>query len=772
MYNVYDRGNRRLFIDHNTGSVGTSVLVSGGVGKVGSSFTISTTASQAVIVLPNNFLSDGTSDKVLIQGVFGTLARAGSAYTFQAATAPFSAVSVPVNATIYPYQVDKSTNPFPIGDAVLSEALGLLSISTPIEVANGFKLVPVPTTSGFINVLVEETTGQIYFGIKKNGGLVFTRVDSDFALKDFADVLVNQENGQYLIDIRDKNDVVMAALKRNGSALIESLLIGDVELFRNQDPRYFLNIFDEIMRRICFGIRKTGIVEIDTLAVRKTLSTASSSALHYVGSNGQSNSVGADAYDFIDVVQPYNNTKLLDTAGTYTTIGDNLVFAPLTAPIRPLNGGGAYPDNIGGQDPSTALANTMSWLLGGGNRWHMAVYGQGGTGIDVWGKGGSGNSWVKGDFEFQAAVAIAKRQDLEVLYEAEFLVAGENDYNSTTYLAKLIQFGFDVQGRKKLNGQPNDIPVLSYQQHTFATDGTTTSLSTMAELYAGLQSPHHNLIGPRYQKRYEAVGVNGASGVHHNAWAYLELGEKAAQVLDHIKNKGSKWKPLRPIKIAHNTTTGIIQIDLSAPVGQLRFDRHLPRPQYWGSGTTPHYWSRGRGFTINGITLDGSYLGNNNPVTFSGNSILIQVPPGVTPSDGLLHYATKSANQTGTYVWGDRNNQGARNGEVCDSDPFRAYLQQKLICSVTNGSAVVTIGARGFRRVGWYWRVECEQRASGLGNAAPLLPFDCIVKTRDSDTQVTLSDVWPGATGSAELTFRPDHSNYLVAFSLPTNYQE
>jgi Carbohydrate esterase, sialic acid-specific acetylesterase len=491
----------------------------------------------------------------------------------------------------------------------------------------------------------------------------------------------------------------------------------------------------------------------------------SASLIHYAGANGQSNVIGGDAYDFIDSFQPYNNLKLIDSTGLYSTVGDNLNWVPATAPIRSLNGGVDYPDNIGGQESQTAFANTMSKLYGAGVQWAIANYGRGGTGIDIWGKGGTGNSWVKGDFELQAAVMLAARHKLTLQYECEALIAGENDHANASYLQKLIQFGKDVQGRKSFlpNGQTEDIPVLSYQQHCFATDGSTVSLGTMAELYAHLQSPYHYCIGPRYQYRYVPVGQNNASGVHNDAWAQIQMGEKRAQALHVIKSQGGEWGPMRPIKITHTLATGILKIDLYVPYGPLRFDDNFQIPATLNGSANP--WLLGRGFQLAGQGLTNS--SGNNSVSISGNSIIIQLPPNATVADNLVNYAIYTT-QAGVYAPGRGAAGFPRGGQVCDSDPFRGEYAQRIFCNVTNGSTNVTsVTSNGFRRVGWYWRVEAEQLAAG-----GQLPAYTIVSTRNSDSQITLSGAWTGVTGVVELMLRPDHSNYLLAFSLPIGYEE
>jgi hypothetical protein len=75
---------------------------------------------------------------------------------------------------------------------------------------------------------------------------------------------------------------------------------------------------------------------------------------------------------------------------------------------------------------------------------------------------------------------------------------------------------------------------------------------------------------------------------------------------------------------------------------------------------------------------------------------------------------------------------------------------------VTHGSPVVTSTSSGeFEyRAGW-------DLVSGAG-----LPTDAIVVSHDSDDQLTLSTPWPGASGTASLSYHHDERNFCVHFSM------
>jgi hypothetical protein len=729
-------------------SSATKIFVNGDFTKVAiaADVTLSATVPTAITIEPN-LLAVGGTLLATIAAYPGTITRSATEILFTPSVYPPAPVplvawvdAVVIGATV-------GVNPLSVGKSTLTEKDGILNISTPLQVEAGGKYFTIPTSSGFVHAIVNETTNDIYFGIRSsNGGLVFTKIDSNFALGEDVGVQINTDNG-FALELKNQFDQIVAGLKPDGTMLAQGFGIGDAAISRALDDRYMASFTNEITKDVCLGIRKSGVTEIASLAVGGiTESHESSSVIHFLGETGQSNSTGADGSIYLDADQPHSNLMLADTLASYSTLGDNLNFQPLTAPIRPLNGGVAYPDNIAGQCASISCANEGSALYGKAHQTYVASTGQGGTGIDVWRKGGTGNAYAKLIFELQAAIMIAARTGRKLVIDGILLVAGENDNNNANYERDIIQLGLDLQELARIAGLSQIVRVFSFQQHCFAPNGSTPALSTKAELEAHRKSPYHVLVGPRYQYGYVPPG-GGPSGVHHDSWSYRRLGIKARQVM-HLSNVcGVKWQGCRVKAITHNKTTGVIKVDLYVPFGPLRFDADCPPPAQLQGGVA-NYWIKGQGFETDGHTLN-----SGNPVTISGNSILIQIPPGFDVAGNRLRYAM-SCNQTGGYVWGDRS--AGRCGSVCDSDMHRGYDMEVLTCNVANGSANIT-GA--FPNRGQYDRV------TGASLAKP-----AIVKARTSDTALVLSKPWTGATGIAKLTFWHDQSNYLSAFDLPIPY--
>jgi hypothetical protein len=91
-----------------------------------------------------------------------------------------------------------------------------------------------------------------------------------------------------------------------------------------------------------------------------------------------------------------------------------------------------------------------------------------------------------------------------------------------------------------------------------------------------------------------------------------------------------------------------------------------------------------------------------------------------------------------------------------DSDDFVGYDIETLTVNVTNGSTTNTSTAPNAFRT----------RAGRDAIDSCVLPAGTIVKRKNSNTQLTLSNPWPGPSGTADLTFHHDQHNYCVQFEM------
>ncbi len=65
--------------------------------------------------------------------------------------------------------------------------------------------------------------------------------------------------------------------------------------------------------------------------------------------------------------------------------------------------------------------------------------------------------------------------------------------------------------------------------------------------------------------------------------------------------------------------------------------------------------------------------------------------------------------------------------------------------------------------------IQAIRRAGRDAIDSCVLPAGTIVKRKNSNTQLTLSNPWPGPSGTADLTFHRDQHNYCVQFEMPVS---
>jgi hypothetical protein len=97
-----------------------------------------------------------------------------------------------------------------------------------------------------------------------------------------------------------------------------------------------------------------------------------------------------------------------------------------------------------------------------------------------------------------------------------------------------------------------------------------------------------------------------------------------------------------------------------------------------------------------------------------------------------------------------------RRGQLLDSDPFVPWDAETIPCAVTAGSARVTS-----KTAGAFHARGPRDLASAAG-----LTAGTMIAAQASDSDLTLSQPWTGASGSADILFHTDQRNYCVAFEL------
>ncbi len=439
---------------------------------------------------------------------------------------------------------------------------------------------------------------------------------------------------------------------------------------------------------------------------------------------GQSLSVGAGA-PAITRSQPFHNLKLVEHA-----------LVPLVEPIRPraTSGDGQYPGNILGETPHSAMANQLTSLSPDTVTLHSVV-GWSGHCLNDIDKRGGGLAYPSGLEETRLFKQLAKAEGKTFATGAVILTHGECDSRNENYESSLYQLWQDYNSDLiAISGQNEPVVLLLSQQHSFPLDGSL-SASTVAQWSAGVKHPGKIIcVGPKYQYIYTP------DRIHLDAPSYIRLGEKYAEVFDHVVRLHQPWQPLQPEKISRDGR--VLTVTFHVPNPPLAWDETLD-PPHQGAWTE---WANGRGFEVLG---DQGAL-EISQVDIHDRDILITLrsPPvgPITVRYAMVQDAHRAAG-------GDAH---GRRGQLRDSDPFVGLDAQTLACRVVHGSNMVTaIDPRAFE----------GRTARDLVNG-PNLQGETIIREKSSQDAVALSSPWEGPTGEASLEFHYDHRNYAVAFRM------
>ncbi|HEY2902347.1 MAG TPA: dockerin [Polyangia bacterium] len=429
----------------------------------------------------------------------------------------------------------------------------------------------------------------------------------------------------------------------------------------------------------------------------------------------------------------------------------SLSVVPLTEPIRALvplaNYPSAYPANIFGETPHSFMADQISTLYAPWNQGEYvtvhSVVGESGQGIAVIGKGApdtghTGRAYAATLFEVKAITRLAKAAGKTYGVGAIIFTHGEQDATNKTYGAAVHQLWSDYNtDLAAITGQTTSIPMLLTQQHSAPFTAGSAADSTQAAWQLGVMYPGDFICaGPKYQYQYQSEGR------HLTTPGYDRLGAKYAQVYYQAIALGQHWQPLQPKSVMKSGKT--ITIDFNVPVAPLNWDENILPPHQ----TTLTEWAKGRGFEVR----NASGRATIDSVAIVGSTVVLTLAADSQASGWVVGYATVQ-DDAGMMAGPTRG----RRGQLRDSDPFVAVDAQTIACTVTNGSAQIQA-----RTPGAFRTREGRDLAAGVG-----LKPETIVLTKTSDSAMTLSQPWTGASGTADIDFRNDQRNYCVSFEMP-----
>ena len=384
---------------------------------------------------------------------------------------------------------------------------------------------------------------------------------------------------------------------------------------------------------------------------------------------GQSLSIGGLGSPLTATTQRFSNLKLFLGGATVPPFDPSLApltMVPLVEPIRPTDPGypSAYPGNIDGETPHTAMADQITQLVmdaGGGHDYVgvHSVVGESGQPMTVIKKNGvftsttgtGGRAYAATLFEVAAIARLAAAQGKTYGVGAVAITHGEADAGNNNYANDLFQLISDYNADlAPLTGQTARIPMLVSQQNSVPGGANQVSVSAVQQWKAGVDHPGDIVcVGPKYQYSYAVDSAH----IHMGAVEYEKVGEKLGQVYYERVVLGHDWKPLQPTTA--EVSGNVITVHFHVPVPPLVWDTAMP-PAH----TAIPEWASGRGFEVSAAgpaqTIDSVEIVGEDAVKITCRSDLT----GRAVTVGYAATSDGTFMPGGTYRW----------GHLKDSDPF------------------------------------------------------------------------------------------------------
>ena len=375
---------------------------------------------------------------------------------------------------------------------------------------------------------------------------------------------------------------------------------------------------------------------------------------------GQSLSVGQMGQPILSTNQPYNNLKLttdhlqlpIDPNDT------NIAIVPLVEPIGrySTNYPSAWPQNIAGETPHTAMADEITALVRAstGHDYvtaHSCV-GENGQGMiylkkDAPHVGVNGHAYEASMIETKAFTRLAKAAGKTYGVSAIIVTHGETDAGNQQYEEQLYKLWTDYNSDiPAITGQDRKILMIVSQQNACADH----SASAQAQWKIGEDHPDWIVCsGPKYQYPY------APDSLHLIADGYRQLGEKYGQIYYDRVILGRDWEPLAPTGIERSGMA--ITIRFHVPVAPLVWDTNFDAPH-----PSVDEWKNGKGFEVS--TAAGAKVAIQS-AEISGDSVVLTcaADPG---ANALVGYAMVGEPKK----FRSQHSGSLRWGLLRDSDPF------------------------------------------------------------------------------------------------------
>jgi hypothetical protein len=388
---------------------------------------------------------------------------------------------------------------------------------------------------------------------------------------------------------------------------------------------------------------------------------------------GQSLSVGVKGAAVTLTKQPFGNLKLslgnaIVTEPPYQPDNPHLALVPLVEPIRPETRTypAAYPINIWGESPHTAMADEISALYrtdaAGDFVTVHTVVGESGQALSVIERQveplpDRGHAFAASLFEVAAITRLAAAAGKTYGVGAVVLTHGETDAMNQNYEQGILRLADDYNASiRAITQQEQAVPLLLTQQHA-APGAVGRAGSPIAQWKAAMDRPGAIVcVGPKYQYPY------APDALHLTAAGYDRLGEKYGEVYYERVVLGRAWRPLEPIAATRDGRRVVLTFHVPYP--PMAWDDALPSPH----AAAHPAWAKGRGFEVEDRTGELTIAS----VTLGGATVTIELANEPTAPDLVARYAMTQD--------GDGNQGGradGRIGQLRDSDPLIGYATKQ-----------------------------------------------------------------------------------------------
>lgn len=734
------------FLSETIFFVNTDQVVSAVIADV----TIAVSGATAVTFEPNMVPLEGTI-KGTLSGIAGAFTKDISNTYFTPANTLASPVTLLAGVGFVKLGENASLNPLEIGARTFCESNQVLELDGQLNIFSS-----ILGSGGLSNkwrFSFRDLLDSISFGILKNGWTFIGKLL-------LGKTEITTEGDRFIWSVSDKFGFLAASLERK----TQIFRVKIIQVGKTKAVSTLGNVlaFSNALESMAFKVNRGTITafKLRSQDIRAEFINAQYpyqkdlrliNQLNAIISNGQSLSVGAFQNPLsLYPTYPNNAYKLRDSgSGTaFDGTGDIVSLVPLAEPIRPVGGIAEFPNNIMGESGLTDFAAELIRILGSDFRCAFDAVGVGGDPYAGIKKGGFHNSYAKATEQYGRLKTGAVKKGWTLNIPFEIWDHGQTDWADTNYLSYILEQYTNINAdHRPISGQPTSIPLLITQQSAAPYASGSASASTIAQWQAAKNNPGKIVLAaPNYQYyAIDAAHMERATSIRRT----IKMAEAGSYVI-----RGRRWRPIDILSATIVSTNIVVKLTIPQAFLPLNFDPWIVQGASinTGSAYVTNPWVNAKGFeayTSGGVAVT---LG---AATITGDREITIPFSGGTPSK--FSYAMRGQYQEDS-VDVQAGPRFGRRGAVRNSNPYKGSGEQIILCTVTNGSAEIT-SAGQFERVSHYSRV------TGIG-----LSDQVIVENRTTNSNITLTENWAGATGKEYLVFAHEQRDYLPQFEVTLPY--